>query len=284
MKDVNKGEFQHKLFKIIIIIIIFVFFILIYKFFYITFFSSNNNNNIPLNNFEKLLKLHSNKINNLNSNDEKFFKQYNNNFLYCNLDNFVIENINKNLPCIININNSDFNYKNFIENLLNNNIKNNNFNNIEKFFLFEDYFNFIDFKYYNNSNVDIENYLKLPILEGFSKIFINFDNNEKHFIISPISQILKLKVYKNEISKNFNSIYCSNNFYNDTKNGENKIIKIQAKINKGELLYIPSYYFVQTNTSLNNVIEYNYNDNNQILDLAFKTLFDDELFIIEEEY
>ena len=280
MKDVNKGEFQHKLFKIIILIILFVFLILIVKFFYITFFPSNKNIIIPLNNLEKLLKLHSNKINKLNSNDENFFKQLNNNFLYCNLDNFVIENINKNLPCIININNSNINYKNFIEKL-NNNIKNNNFNNIEKFFLFEDYFNLIDYKYYNNS---IENYLKFPILEGFSKIFINFDDNEKHFIISPISQILKLKVFRNETNKNFNSIYSNNNFYNETKNEKNNLIFIKFKIKKGELLFIPSYYFIQTNTTLNNVIEYNYDDNNIILDLSFKTLFDDELLIIEEQY
>ena len=280
MKDVNKGEFQHKLFKIIILIILFVFLILIVKFFYITFFPSNKNIIIPLNNLEKLLKLHSNKINKLNSNDEKFFKQLNNNFIYCNLDNFVIENINKNLPCIININNSNINYKNFIEKL-NNNIKNNNFNNIEKFFLFEDYFNLIDYKYYNNS---IENYLKFPILEGFSKIFINFDNNEKHFIVSPISQILKLKVFRNETNKNFNSIYSNNNFYNETKNEKNNLIFIKFKIKKGELLFIPSYYFIQTNTTLNNVIEYNYDDNNIILDLSFKTLFDDELLIIEEQY
>ena len=280
MKDVNKGEFQHKLFKIIILIILFVFLILIFKFFYITFFPSNKNINVPLNNLEKLLKLHSNKINELNSNDEEFFKQLNNNFLYCNLDNFVIENINKNLPCIININNSNINYKNFIEKL-NNNIKNNNFNDIEKFFLFEDYFYLIDYKYYNNS---IENYLKFPILEGFSKIFINFDNNEKHFIVSPISQILKLKVFRNEINKNFNSIYSNNNFYNETKNEKNNLIFIKFKIKKGELLFIPSYYFIQTNTKLNNVIEYNYDDNNIILDLSFKTLFDDELLIIEEQY
>ena len=280
MKDVNKGEFQHKLFKIIILIILFVFLILIFKFFYITFFPSNKNINVPLNNLEKLLKLHSNKINELNSNDEEFFKQLNNNFLYCNLDNFVIENINKNLPCIININNSNINYKNFIEKL-NNNIKNNNFNDIEKFFLFEDYFYLIDYKYYNNS---IENYLKFPILEGFSKIFINFDNNEKHFIVSPISQILKLKVFRNEINKNFNSIYSNNNFYNETKNEKNNLIFIKFKIKKGELLFIPSYYFIQTNTTLNNVIEYNYDDNNIILDLSFKTLFDDELLITEEQY
>ena len=280
MKDVNKGEFQHKLFKIIILIILFVFLILIFKFFYITFFPSNKNINVPLNNLEKLLKLHSNKINELNSNDEEFFKQLNNNFLYCNLDNFVIENINKNLPCIININNSNINYKNFIEKL-NNNIKNNNFNDIEKFFLFEDYFYLIDYKYYNNS---IENYLKFPILEGFSKIFINFDNNEKHFIVSPISQILKLKVFRNEINKNFNSIYSNNNFYDETKNEKNNLIFIKFKIKKGELLFIPSYYFIQTNTTLNNVIEYNYDDNNIILDLSFKTLFDDELLITEEQY
>ena len=253
-KDYSKGEFQHNIFKFIILIFIGIFIFLIFGYIYVTFFSAKS-------------KDISNKFKNIKQIDEFLFKKYNKIIPYCEIDYFYINQISKRLPCVYKYNNqstSQYNiYIQTIEKHLNETIS---VKDIGFVYFLDKFMKFFQFDIINKNS----NYFDLPKADNFGKVFINLNQEKIKFGLSPLSQFNELNAYINETYKDFNTY---NSKYEIIDSNINDLISFEYELEKGDLLYVPSFYFIQIKNINKNLLIYQYKDSNKIQECTFKSLF-----------
>ena len=181
-KDISKGEFQHRMFKLLILIIAFIFCCLIGGFIYITLTSNSPRNTIKiiedkfsteesiLNSNEKYYKI----ISNL----DKHFSHLllnNSSTRVCSHDYFYKTQIYYHLPCITNIN---------ITSLINK------------------YLEYISKEIYNKENNN-ENFFKMPKLDNNGRFCINKSDKKINILLAPVSQIKYFNSYQQKDNEDF---------------------------------------------------------------------------------
>ena len=86
--------------------------------------------------------------------------------------------------------------------------------------------------------------------------------------------------YKNETYREYGVIYAKEDLFTLS----NEIILFSVELKKGDMLYVPSYYFVEMKEKeYNDMILYEYSNNNKLMEIAFKALFDDNVEINNDE-
>ena len=286
MKDYNekaKGEFQHRMFKLVILIIVFIFCSLIAGFIYITITSSSSSKKtlkIIDNNYqteESILQSNEQYYSLLKSLDENFYNLINKmnktQLLMCDKNKFYIRHISSHTPCIYKYNSSDD--ISILDNIKNNNFITSNFapKNID---FIDKFMKLISIEYYNKNNGN-EEYFKNPRLDNIGRVIINNSNKKVHIFISPISQIEYFYSFQNKSSSDIINIYLKNNIDVNIKdksvNEEKKIIYYEFNLNQADFLYIPSYYFIQIKESIENLVSYEYQDLSLFNDMVYKILY-----------
>ena len=250
LNDKEKGEFQHKMFKLIILLIAFIFCCLIGGFVYITITSSSSKKEIT----SKIIERQFSTEESIIQSNQKYYKiisdidkdNYNlilnkNITKECSMNNFYKTYIYQHIPCIS---------KNNITNLA------------------DKYFKYISSKIYNEKNGN-EDFLKMPKLDNNGRICINNSENKLKILLSPISQIKFFNTKKIE-SDDINII---NIYLKDNIDERKDAIYYEFILDKFDYIYIPSYYFIQTKESLNNFICYEYQDLSFLNDIIFKILY-----------
>ena len=250
LNDKEKGEFQHKMFKLIILLIAFIFCCLIGGFVYITITSSSSKKEIT----SKIIEGQFSTEESIIQSNQKYYKiisdidkdNYNlilnkNITKECSMNNFYKTYIYQHIPCIS---------KNNITNLA------------------DKYFKYISSKIYNEKNGN-EDFLKMPKLDNNGRICINNSENKLKILLSPISQIKFFNTKKIE-SDDINII---NIYLKDNIDERKDAIYYEFILDKFDYIYIPSYYFIQTKESLNNFVCYEYQDLSFLNDIIFKILY-----------
>ena len=253
--DYSKGEFQHNIFKFIVLIMIGIFLCLILGFIYVTFFSSKKTD-IEI------------KLSMLNNIDHLKMEKYNKTIPYCDIDLFYINQISKRIPCIYKYYNKSTEQYNLYIKTIENNL--NEIISVDKIgfvYFLDKFMKFIQFKIINKNN----NQFSLLKAENTGKVFINMNNEKINISLSPLSQFKKLDAFKNETYKEFNSFYSKKDISN---NNIDNLISFTVELYKGDLLYVPSYFFIQIQNVNKDLLMYEYQDSNKMQDWIFKSLFD----------
>jgi len=122
-----------------------------------------------------------------------------------------------------------------------------------------------------------------PILNNKDYIFLQLEGKTQ-FIMSPITQINRLSAYReheetNNISK-FNPILSGRDLFKIYKKKEDKssIIIMSAILEKGDILYVPAYFFLSDDFPKekgDQLLKFEFESNSRILNTMFKVLFDD---------
>lgn len=256
-KDKRKGDFQHKIFKFIILVIVFVFILLIIGFIYIQIFPGTKEENL-IKKYEYLKKQ-----------DYIFYGTSSFGFRLdvqeCNLDKFLVKHISENVPCVIRYDKERNNqYGEFINKILS--LKTYTTQEIGLLYFAEPYMNFLEMK----NQTSIADYSH-PSADNIARFFISV-NPEKHFYISPITEFKSMKAFKNETYKEFNTLYSKI----DLSTIKQSILHFVAKLNKGDLIYIPSFFFTQIIEGNEGLISYEYSDTTKVHQTMLKALFDDD--------
>jgi len=250
MNDKEKGEFQHKMFKLIILLIAFIFCCLIGGFVYITISSSSSKKEITTKIIDKKFSTEESIL----QSNEKYYKiisdldnsNYNlllNNSIIkkCSNNNFYKTHIYQHIPCIS---------------------KNNITNFVDKFF------KYISTKIYSKNNNN-EEYLKIPRMDNIGRICINNSEKKLNILLSPTSQIK----YFNSNKKILNDSNIINIYLKDNIDERKNAIYYEFILEQFDYIYIPSYYFIQVKDTLINFICYEYQDLSFLNDIIFKILF-----------
>ena len=285
MKETNdktKGEFQHRMFKLVILIIVFIFCSLIAGFIYITITSTSSKKTLKIidNNYEteeSILQSNEKYYTSLKSQDLSFYNLINKlnktELLICNINKFYIKHISSHTPCL-------YNYSPLDNISILDSIKNNKFinsNSGTKYIDFIDKFmKLLSIEYYNKNNGN-EDYFKNPRLDNVGRVIINNSNQKVHIFISPISQIEYFNSFQNKSNSDIINFYLRNNIDDkiQDKSGkeEKTIIYYEFDLNQADFIYIPSYYFIQIKESVENLISYEYQDITMFNDMVFKILY-----------
>ena len=248
--DKEKGEFQHKIFKLIILLIAFIFCCLIGGFVYITITSSSSKKEMT----SKIIERRFSTEESIIQSNQKYYQiisdidKDNYNLLLnknitkeCSMSNFYKTYIYQHIPCIS---------KNNITNLA------------------DKYFKYISTKIYNENNGN-EDHLKMPKLDNNGRICFNNSEKKIKILLLPISQIKFYNTKKIESDDtDIINFYLKDNI-DDRKNA----IYYEFILDKFDYIYIPSYYFIQVKESLNNFICYEYQDLSFLNDIIFKILY-----------
>ena len=231
--DKEKGEFQHKMFKLIILFIAFIFLCLIGGFVYITITSTSAKRIINAKIIEEKFSTESSIL----QSNEKYYK--------------IISNIDKdNYHLILNkaisekCSKNDF-YKTYIYHHIPC-ISENNMTNLG-----QKYFKFLSKKNYGKTN---EEFFMEPKMDNIGRICINYSEEKIKILLAPISQIKYINL-KNDINERKNGIYY------------------EFILHSMNYIYIPSYYFIQIKEKLQNFICYEYQDLSFINDIVFNILY-----------
>jgi hypothetical protein len=284
-KDISKGEFQHRMFKLVILIIVFVFCALIVGFIYITVTSKTRGdlkiiepNYTTGKSILKSNEKYQTKISQMDLfNFNKFFNKYNDtkDYYKCEATNFYKKNIYHHYPCIFNSTNKE-------EIKVLNNIKNKKdvsyleAKDIGVIDFIDKYLKLLTIDVYNKNNNN-ENYFKTPKLDNVGRVIINNSIKKVHIYLSPISQINKFNSYQNRDSSDIMYIYLKNNIDDILmdKSGAKKVIYYEFTLNEGDFIYAPSYYFIQIKEPVENLIVYEYQDISPLNDMIFKILYNE---------
>ena len=279
MKDKKtKGEFQHRMFKLIILIVVFVFCGLIAGFIYITITSKNSFKVID-NDYkteESIIK--SNKKYHLMMQNQD---RYNFNTIYkfnqtylltCDKNTFYKEHISFHFPCLYKYNASDDIY------ILNNIMDKKDIyispNKIGSVDFIDKYMKLLSVEFYNKNNNN-EEYFRNPRLDNLGRVIINNSNQKVHIYLLPISQIEYFNSYQNKSSSDIIYFFLKNNIDDRVKDKNNKkeIIYYEFYLEEAGFIYVPSYYFLQIKEPVENLISYEYQDISQFNDMVFKILY-----------
>ena len=276
----KKGGWQHKIFKLVILIIVAIFFYLILSFIYIEFFKSATDKDYV---FELNLKKYDYLYKKDQNSKKTVLKGSSTSVAGCILDSFYYEHVSQSIPCIINknkytalevyfnklkqmlpeITEKEFNSSDFLEK-----IGIIDFSRVLDFNRISDYRIGLD---KNVTRLTNREYLYFQIL------------GETEIYLSPISQLKLLKPLRedNKHYKNFTEIISKENLeslYNDEENKD--IFVIEAKLNFGDMLYVPAFYFsyIKNNSSKENLcLELIYNSTSRVTNTMMKVLLDDDL-------
>ena len=113
-------------------------------------------------------------------------------------------------------------------------------------------------------------------------MIIQFEG-DKIFRISPPSQINHLNPYRNSTTQkdfwDFNTVYSKNNFFTLDEKENNKALILTGKVHSKDMIYIPSFFFVQYRVTSNSELSFmiDYKCNSRVLKTMFKVLFDDNI-------
>lgn len=266
-KNKRKGQFQHKIFKFIVLIIVIAFFCLIFSFIYIEFFGSKGSN-------EKLsayvYEKNSKRYDYLKQNDLKFYFDFNKKIPYCDVDRFYYSHIARAVPCIVKYDTANDNYRQYVtkaKTLINSNSISSN--TLGLLPVVSKYLEYSAMKIYNAYN---------PLSKGVfaddkAKVYIQM-TNISNYQVAPISLINDVSPVKNETYKPFNTIYSNIDF--STMNS--KLI-MKGGLNEGDMLFLPSYFFIQSNWDSKSdcgLLLFEYNAAPRHLNNLFTVLFDDK--------
>lgn len=281
----KKGSLQHKIFKVIILVIVAVFFYLIYSFVKIEFFKRNSQSDYSL-------ELNSEKFDYLEKLDRLFLYSKNKKYVDdCNLEEFYTQNLVVHKPCVIKKSEStDIYLKNINQILVENKLdsKPSNIKTVENSINLKGlvgkigFLEFMEYLEYDNLYLrfgsEINNNLSNSSATNKHLVLIQLDQ-AMEIRLSPITQIKKYNSHRNIIDLNllkFNSIEITDDLFSfDDKDSETIILKI--KLNKGDIIYIPPYFFVQEKHSKENDVSlrFEFKSNSRLLDTLFKVLYDD---------
>ena len=266
----RNNDIQHKIFKFIILVIVLVFICLIVGFVYVEFIANETKTDTSIL-YEEMYSLSYNnnkRYTYLETVDRKYYNELinSNNISLCDVEHFYSKYMTNGLPCVIRNYNKDE-----IE-FVNRYVK-----DIKK-----------------KENERIGNYTTAKV-DNKGRMFVmknnedNIEQNEVNILLSPISEINNLGVRKNNaLTDNFHTIDAKHNI-NDSK-FEN-ISKVNVKLYKGDLLYIPAYFYIQIMNNDNNkeknynseIIEFEFKETSILHDMLFKVLFDDHKIFEDED-
>lgn len=281
-KENSKGEFQHRMFKLIILIIVFIFCGLIAGFIYITLTSSTSPKSLKVkdpnyNTEESIIKSNEKYYKIINYQDLynfKKIKQNNNTDKFnCDINNFYKNYISNHFPCVYRYNVTDniYTLNNIKKKKTHMNLNSNELGTID---FIDKYMKllFIEFYHKNNNN---DEFFKNPRLDNVGRVIINNSVQKVHIYISPISQIEYFNSYQNKSTSEIVNFYLKNNIDDKIKDnsGEKDIIYYEFDLNEADLIYIPSYYFIQIKEPVDNLIIYEYQDISYFNDMIFKILY-----------
>jgi hypothetical protein len=290
----KKGSFQHKLFKVVILVIVAVFFYLIYSFVKIEFFKSTSDNDysMQINNekYEYLEKLESNFI----------YSKNKENLDECDLDNFYSDNLNNHKPCIVKYNTSTEAYLYKIESVLienklktkPNNIKTSdnqiNLQGVVNKIGFLDFMEYLEYENLYLRYAQPEKEITKAIAKDNNYFFLQLDKS-KEFRLSPITQIRKFSIIKKDSGNKyykFNQIEISDDLFSLSNSQNENMIILKAKLEKGDMLFVPSYFFIQMRELEEGdiTLKFEFKPYSRLLDTLFKVLYDDSYQTEENEY
>ena len=277
--DIAKGEFQHRMFKLIIVIIAIVFCGMVGCFIYMALYSSSNDTGFPNENYtseEQIIQSNQKYYDIIINYDMKHYLSYQSdkNIFKCDTQNFYKNQIVPHLPCIQKFD-EKLDYINVMNKIKIQKDKNHlTQNDIGVIDFIDKYMKIIDievFNQYNNNDV----YFKIPRLDNIGKIIINNSDKKVHIIISPISQIKNYNSIQNKSNSEFVNFYLKNNI--DDKIVMNSKQKNQIfyefDLDNLDLIYVPSYYFIQIKEPVENLLIYEYYDISSFHDNVFKILY-----------
>ena len=281
-KELSKGEFQHRIFKLVILIIVFIFCSLIVGFIYITITSSSpkslkvidNQYNTEESIIKSNAKYHK-MIQNQDINNYRYIQNHNKTELInCDKNNFYKDYIFRHFPCIYKYIDTDG--INLLNNIKNKKPINLNSKNIEVIDFIDKFMKLQSIEIYNKNNNN-EEYFKKPKLDNIGRIIINNSIQKVHIYLSPISQIKYFNSYQNKSNSDIIHFYLKNNIddkIKDNTNSESKfIIYYEYDLNEADFIYVPSYYFIQIKEPIDNLISYEYQDISPYQDMVFKILY-----------
>jgi hypothetical protein len=315
------GSIQHKIFKMIILLIVGVFCYLIVSFLYIDFTKHKSSaNHIFELNMEKYNYLYekdkdsSTSNSNSNSNLNKYTTDNDMNVEICNINKFYSEYISQHKPCIIKLKEGK-EYNKYFTNAkttigdakiksLNpeeeltklkdsKEVKLNGIMNEIGVLNFAKILDLIDIYFisHTTSSKSIDHIREPhPMLTSKTFMYLQMDG-EKTIMLSPITQMKKLFPFKNNTSTStstvFNTIYSKENFFElfsrlKDYGRRDQVILLKASLKEGDMLFVPSYYFIHTQVENNKngvstTLRYEFKSTSRILDTMFKVLFDDDL-------
>jgi hypothetical protein len=301
MEDDHKGKrkesTQHKVFKVVILLIVGVFCYLIISFVKIEFFRNKTEYNFELN---------SGKYNYLDLKDKAWTFNYTNNsdnlLDECNMKDFFSEQVSNSKPCIIRKSYSELEayYQNAINVLADSKLtevdklktKSNTELNLQGAANKIGFMNFAKIFSFSSLWISYGDKNKLisdPVLHNKEYLFLQIDG-ERKFFLSPITQINKLNPYRNKENEKksymiFNPIFSHENLNHlYISKPSQQIIILKTELKKGDMLYIPAYFFVQeTNEDENISLKFEFDNNSRILNTMYKVLFDDNFELSNEE-
>ena len=275
-KEKSKGEFQHRMFKLLILIIVFVFCGLIAGFVYITVTSSSSPKTLKIEDpdyttEESIIKSNEKYYKLIRYQDSNIFSLLNNNksnYHICDINNFYKKHISYHAPCVHTYNATEDKY------VLNNNTKTKK--NIGVIDYIDKFMKLLSIEYYNKDNNN-QTYFKNPRLDNVGRIIVNNAAQKIHIYLSPISQIEYFNSYKVKSYSDIVNFYLKNNIDDKItdRSGkqEQKIIYYEFYLNENDFIYVPSYYFIQIKESVDNLISFEYQDITLFNDLVFKILY-----------
>ena len=265
----RNNDIQHKIFKFIILVIVLVFICLIVGFIYVEFIANETKTDTSIL-YEEMYSLSYNnnkRYTYLETVDRKFYNELanSNNISLCDVEHFYKKHVINSLPCVIrNYNKEEIEFVNrYVKDIT------------------------------KKENKTIGNYTVAKV-DNKGKMFVmknnkeNIEQNEINVLLSPISEINNLGVKKdNAMTDNFHTIQAKQNI-NDNK--LNSISKVNVKLYKGDLLYIPAYFYIQIinnenkKVSYNNeIIEFEFKETSILHDMLFKVLFDDHKIFEDDD-
>ena len=275
-KDISKGDFQHKMYKLIILIIVFIFICLIGGFIYVTFSSTSPNYSQQTYNDKKaIMKSNEKYYKTLTSTDELTFIKNNNktSLSICNKENFYKEQIYYHLPCIYNNskeNDECLSILNRLQNLKD--YSHVSVDDLGTISFIDKYFKYLTIETYNKFNENSD-YFSFPKLNNVGRILINYSKQKLNLYLCPVSQIGNFNSFKKKSNSEYLELYLKNSIYDQKE----KLVYYKTILNEGDFIYVPSYYFLEIKEKVEGLLSYEYQDISTFQDAAFKALYDIEI-------
>lgn len=275
-KNKSKGDFQHKMYKLIILIIVFIFICLIGGFIYVTFSSTSPTfSQQTYKDKKSIMKSNEKYYKTIIYADESNFRKNNNStsILICNEEKFYKNQIYYHIPCVYNNTQKNEEYLSILNKIKNlKDYSHVTADNIGTISFIDKYFKYLSVEIYNEFNGNSD-YFSFPKLNNIGKVLINYSKQKLNLYLCSVSQIDNFDSFKKKSNSEYLELYLKNNIFDQKE----KIIYYKTILDEGDFIYIPSYYFIEIKEKVEGLLSYEYQDISTFQDAAFKALYDIEI-------